>query len=99
MKVSDIGLEEMCQFLRIDLRYLSDEDGAILGVAKSSAIAYVSGYTGLTADELDEYDDITIAVLVLISDMFDNRQMYVDKSSVNRVTDSILGMHCTNLLG
>ena len=99
MKVSELGKEEMCQFLKIDMAYLTEEDNAIMDIAKSAAISYASGYTGLTVAELDEHEDITISVLVLISDMFDNRQMAVDKSNVNRVVSSILDMHCMNLLG
>ena len=53
----------------------------------------------ISASEIDEHEDLTLAVLVLVSDMFDNRQMTVDKSNVNRVVDTILGMYCTNMLG
>lgn len=65
---------------------------------KAAAISYCVGYTGLTELELDNHEDITIAVLTLISDMWDNRSMTVDRSNVNRVVDVILGMHCQNLL-
>ena len=41
---------------------------------------------------------ITIALLVLVGDMYDNRQMYVDKANINRTADTILGMHSVNLI-
>ena len=47
---------------------------------------------------LDAYEDFVIAVYVLCQDMYDNRMMYVDKSNVNKVVETMLGMHCTNLL-
>lgn len=65
---------------------------------KVAAVNYCIGYTGLSVDELDEHEDITIAVLTLISDMWDNRSMTVDRANVNRVIDTILGMHCVNLV-
>ena len=58
----------------------------------------MKGYTGLNEAAIDTHEDITIAVLVLVSDMYDNRQMTVDKNNVNRVVDTILGMYCVNLL-
>lgn len=65
---------------------------------RSAAVAYCTGYTGLSAEELDEHEDITIAVLTIISDMWDNRAMSIDRSNVNRVAETILSMHCVNLV-
>lgn len=65
---------------------------------QAAAIAYCVGYTGLANEELDNHEDITIAVLALISDMWDNRSMTVDRANINRVVDTILGMYCINLL-
>lgn len=98
MKVSEIAIEDICRQIREEVEYLTEDDKRHLNTLKKAAIEYVKGYTGLNDDEISEHEDITIAVLVLISDMYDNRQMYVDKSNVNRVIDSILGMYCTNLL-
>ena len=99
MKVSEIGTQEMCSYLRIDMDYISADDAGFLDAAYAGAVQYVIAYTGLSADDIDDHEDLTIAVLVLVSDMFDNRQMTVEKRNANRVVDSILGMHCTNLLG
>ena len=98
MKVSQITLKEIAMQLRVEVEYLSDSDRGYIEILREAAIEYVKDYTGLSNEDIDLHDDITIAVLVLISDMFDNRQMYVDKSNVNRVVDTILGMHCVNLL-
>ena len=65
---------------------------------KVAAVNYCIGYTGLSVADLDDHEDITIAVLTLISDMWDNRSMTVDRANVNRVIDTILGMHCVNLV-
>lgn len=98
MKVSEIAIEDICRQIREEADYLTEDDKKHLNVLKTAAIEYVKGYTGLDDDEINKHEDITIAVLVLISDMYDNRQMYVDRSNTNRVVESILGMYCTNLL-
>ncbi len=47
---------------------------------------------------LDAFDDFIIVLYVLCQDMHDNRSMYVDKTNLNRVVDTILGLHSINLL-
>ena len=42
--------------------------------------------------------DIIIVVFILCQDMWDNRALYVDSSNVNKVVESILGLHSVNLL-
>ena len=98
MKVSEITIDDICRQIRQDKAYLTPDDEALIPIMQKASVEYVKSYTGLTDEEIDTHEDITIAVLVLISDMYDNRQMYVDKSNVNRVVDTILGMHCVNLL-
>lgn len=98
MKVSEITISDICQQIREEELYLTEEERNYLSVLQKAAVEYVKSYTALTDEKIDEHEDITIAVLVLISDMYDNRQMYVDKSNVNRVVSTILGMYCENLL-
>lgn len=103
MKVSEITIDDICRQIRQEKAYLTSDDTVLIPILQKSAIEYVKAYTGLDDDEIDTHEDITIAVLVLISDMYDNRQMYVNSGSKgyinsNRVVDTILGMHCMNLL-
>lgn len=77
---------------------LTEEDLTLIQAMQAAAVSYCVGQTGLTKEEMDEHEDITIAVLTLISDMWDNRSMSIDRSNINRVIDTILGMHCINLL-
>ena len=65
---------------------------------KTASIEFCKSQTGLSDEELDKHEDITIAVLTLISDMWDNRSMTVQKNNVNTIVDAILGMHRTNLI-
>ena len=77
---------------------MGQEETAEILRMKAAAIAFVKGFTGLSEEELDQHEDITIAVLMLIADMYDNRQIQVDKNTINRTADTILGMHSVNLL-
>ena len=98
MKVSEITFSDICRQIREEEAYVTEESRKHLSILQNAAVDYVKGYTGLDEAAIDTHEDITIAVLVLISDMYDNRQMTVDKNNVNRVVDTILGMYCVNLL-
>ena len=96
MKVSEITRSAAADFCRIIEEDMTPAEETTLDAMIAAAKQYCTGYTGLTEAELDEHEDITIAVLVLVGDMYDNRQMYVDKANINRTADTILGMHCVN---
>ena len=51
-----------------------------------------------TLEEIDKHEDFVIAVYVLVQDMYDNRSYYVDKNNLNKVVETILGMHAVNLI-
>jgi uncharacterized phage protein (predicted DNA packaging) len=93
-KVSDIKVEDIADYLRID--ELTDGDEQMLKNLLEIAKTYIESYTGQT--ELDNYQDFVIVVLVLVQDMYDNRTMYVDSTNLNTVVETILGMHSVNLL-
>ena len=96
-KVSQITAETVWAYLNPAEDLDSDIEiklNNLVGIAK----AFISNYTGRTTEELDNYQDFVIVVLVLCQDMWDNRTLYVDKSNLNFVVESILGMHSVNLL-
>ena len=95
-KVSDITATDLAEYLRLVDPCVSDYTtlSSMQGVAET----YISQYTGKTIEQLDNYQDIVIAVMVLVQDMWDNRSLYVDDSNVNKVVESILGLHSGNLL-
>lgn len=98
MKVSELTVEDIAEYLRImpgDLDEAEKDNGRVPGSCKS----YVKSYTGLTEDEVDAYPDIVPAVCCLAGDFYTNRDMTpAVKGSPNRTVESILNMHCTNLL-
>lgn len=94
--VSELTIQDLADYLRLDA---TTTDEAFLTTVLQACKDYVYKYTGLTAEQVDEYKDITIAVYVLAQDMYDNRAYYVDSTNVNKVVESILGLHQVNLLG
>ena len=95
-KVSDISPLDLAEFLRI--ADPSENDLQLLGSLLNSAVSYVKNYTGLNATEIDNIVEFIDVVFILVQDMYDNRTLYVDNQNVNKVVDSILGMHSINLL-
>ncbi len=95
-KVSDITANDLVEYIRLDEVTSDDENtlNSLLNVAKS----FIREYTGRTSEELDNYQDFVIVVLVLVQDMWDTRALYVDKSNLNKVVEAILGLHSVNLL-
>ncbi len=95
-KVSDITAQDLADYLRICETTADDINtlNTLLTVAK----VYVGEYTGRTIQELDDFKDIIIVILILVQDMWDNRTLYVDSNNANKVVESILGLHSVNLL-
>lgn len=102
MKVSEIQVSDIAKYLRLEAgEYTEPELTSIFTAAKN----FISSYTGIPISSTDtaiktinDYEDFYIVIMVLCQDMYDNRSLYVDKSNLNKVVDTILGMHCINLL-
>lgn len=98
MKISEIDQKVILNHIREIEDNLAPEDLDLLKAMKTAAVAYVKGQTGLEETELDSYEDLTIAVLTIISDMWDNRSMSIDRSNKNDMVENIIYMHSENLL-
>lgn len=95
MKISEITVNNVVEYLRLeDGEYNETEIENLLNVAKQ----FVKSYTGLTDEQIDEHEDFYIVIMILCQDMYDNRSYYVDKSNLNKVVETILGMYSVNLL-
>lgn len=95
-KVSDITPQDCAEYMRLD--EVMQDDINTLNNLMMVAKTFIQNYTGRKADELDNFQDFVIVVFVLVQDMWDNRSLYVDKTNLNRVVESILCMHSVNLL-
>lgn len=92
VKVSDIDANTIAEYLHIDAT-----DPLIPGLYRA-AIGYATSYTGRTEEELDLFEDMYIAILVLCSDFYDQRTEHTDKPKNNNVVNTILSLHSVNLL-
>ena len=95
-KISDITYQNIADYIR--LSEVTEDDQNYLTMLINISKDYILEYTGIDEDNLDNYTDLIIVVFVLCQDMYDTRSMYVDTSNLNKVVDTILGMHQTNLL-
>jgi len=97
MKISEVTVQDMTDYLRLD--DASEIETAEVTAFMTAAKNYIIGYTGLTVEELDEHEDLTVAYQVLVADYFDNRNFQTDKPTyVNRTVQSILSLYRLNLL-
>lgn len=96
MTVSEITHKEISDYIR--LVEVSAEDEKFLTNLIKIAIEFIKSYTGLTAEEVDKHEDFIIVVYILCQNMYDNRTLYVEKGNLNKVVETILGMHCVNFL-
>lgn len=95
-KISDITYQDIADYIRLSEVSTNDQNylTTLINISKD----YISNYTGIASTDLDNYTDLIIVVFVLCQDMYDTRSMYIDNSNLNKVVETILGMHQTNLL-
>ena len=97
-KVSEITAEDVANYIRLD-DYEESDIETYLNIAKN----YISSYTGIPVtneegESLDDFPDFVIVAYILCQDMYDNRTLYVDKNSINKVVQTVLDMHTRNNL-
>ena len=95
-KVSEITYTDVADYIR--LTEVTDDDANTLTNLINISKTFISKYTGRTAEELDNFQDFVIVVFILCQDMWDNRTLYIDNKNLNKVVETILGMHSVNLL-
>lgn len=94
MKISQVTIDELKNYSHI----YHNEDDSLLTAILLACKSFIRNYTGLTPEQMDLHEDLPIALYVLASDMYDNRQYVIEASHVNQVIKSILDSHSINLL-
>ena len=94
--VSALTVNDVKEYLRIV--EIEPQDEIFLNTVLEAAKNYAVSETGLGLSVLDNYPEITLAVLAIAQDLYDNRSIYVDKSNVSETISTILGLHRVNLL-
>ena len=94
MKISEVTVEVVKNYLRVD----DNNDDLLITAILSASIKKAESITGLTVEQLEEYEDIPLAVLALCADMYDVRQATLTGTQLNPTVYGILYSHCVNLI-
>ena len=94
MKISEVTIDELKEYANVEHNFDDDIFENILVAAKS----YIKSYTGLNDEQVDKKEDLTIALMVLCNEMYDNRVFSVQDNKANTEIANILDMHSVNLL-
>lgn len=97
MKLSELDLPLVKEYLRQD----RDEDDRLIRAIIEASISYVCNYTGQSIEQLENQEDVVIAVLVLVAEFYDNRILHVNERTnmrVNSILEGLLGKYSVNLL-
>lgn len=105
MKISEVTIDTLKNYIHVN----HSEDDTLLSAILVGARSFIMGYTGLpltddptttdvVEDNMDAHEDLTIALLVLCAEMYDNRSYSVDNKELNNVVRTILQMYSTNNL-
>ena len=97
MKLSEIDVPFVKEYLRQD----GGEDDKLIGAILEGAKDYIVKYTGQSLEQLEESEDLTIAVLVLVAEFYDNRTISVNDRinvRVNMMLESLMGRYSVNLI-
>lgn len=94
--MGEITIEDLKLFCRIDD---CGEEDAILFAILQAGKQFVLSQTGLTADEAENYPDLTLAILMFCSDLYDNRHYSTErKTNINPAVKAIIDQYCMNIL-
>lgn len=94
--VSEITYKDIANYIR--LSEVSEDDQKLLTNLIKIATEFIKSYTGLSVEEIDKHEDFDIVIYILCQDMYDNRTLYIEKGNLNKVVETVLGMHSANLL-
>ena len=72
MKVSEITIKNLANYLKLDYGSLAEEEILELAAFLQAAIRFICDYTGLSEADLDEHETFIIAVFVLVIDFNPN---------------------------
>lgn len=94
MKISEASLSVVKAHCGVSC----DDSDELLTVYMDAAKRLAEDYTGLSAQQLDDYPDITVAWLNMVNEMFTQRLVMTSGTQMNEFQRQILDMHSVNLL-
>ena len=97
MKISELTINDIKEYIGVSDNSLTTN--TTLENLYNAAVSYVKGYCDLSDEELDNREELTIAVLMIIYDMFENRSAQTNfHIQPNKTYENILNMFSKNLL-
>lgn len=94
MKISEASLSVVKAHCGVS----GDDSDELLTAYMDAAKKLAEDYTGLTAQQLDDCPDITVAWLNMVNEMFTQRLVMTSGTQMNEFQRQILDMHSVNLL-
>lgn len=94
MKISEVTVIDLKGYANV----YHDIDDNLFSAILIGAKQFIVGYTGADIDQLDEFEDLTIALFILSNEMYDNRMVHVESNKIGFVIRQLLDSHSTNLL-
>lgn len=94
MKISEVSLSVIKAHCGIS----GEDSDELLTVYSDAAKKLVEDYTGLTAQQLDDFPDITVAFLNIVNEMFSQRLVMTSGTQLNAFQRQILDLHSVNLI-
>lgn len=80
-------------------RVENDEERELIeNVYMPAAKKHIQGYTGMSDEQIEAAEDISLAFLALCCHFIDNRGAYTDGKDIDRVLSCILDKYACNLL-
>lgn len=99
MMASELPQDVILNHLHIVEEYADAAELEYIKALNAAAVSFVCEYCNIEKAYIDTHDELAVAVLVLIGDMFDNRTRYVEKDTLNRTVETVLSLHDHNLIG
>lgn len=95
MKISEMTMEELAVWCRMTP---DDPRMPLLPSAWEFSVQHIADYTGRSKTDLDCHASLTFAAIALASDYIANPSLHVDNDKLNKIVESIIGLHDFNLL-
>ena len=94
MKISEVTVGDIKNYVLVT----HNEDDTLFQSILTASKQYIQGYTGLSAETMDLKEDLTMALFVISTELYDNRAFSVESDKINPFIRSVLQMHSINLL-
>lgn len=93
MRMSEVSVENLMEYLR------EEEESELLSSILSAGKQYVLQFTGLSEEEANEKEDLSLALLAVCADLYDKRGMISSANlNENLLISGILESHRVNFV-